>query len=417
MALDPSDDLPSLRRLFSERTWPEGPSVPSEALRDCVVLVTGAGGSLGQRLVRRCARQPVAAVLAADTSEHALVQGQTAWAGPTAETTAEVVPVLADLRHGPDRRRCLRAGPTAAPDVVIHAAAYKHVPFLEDRPIAAAQNNLLATVDWAQACRDVGVGRFVFVSTDKAVVPTSTMGQTKRWAEQWLRAASDRAAPPTSIVRLCNLFGSRGSVVPKARRRLQAGEPVPVTHPGMRRWMMAPTDATRVVLRAASEQAASEPAARRATTVVPSACVEVSIPDLVRRLIHHVRPDWKEEVVSGLRPDREEEVVSGLRPDRREEVVSGPRPDANPTDWIEWTGPRPGERLQEPRWGRDERPEEASDAGDGLRRLVCPAPPARVDTALAPLRRACADGEGRAAERLLKQVTEEADPEKPVPRV
>lgn len=356
-------DSPSLRALVPEETWPDGPTVPSERLRDCTVLVSGAGGSLGTRLVRRLLRTPVRTVLAVDTSEHALVQLQETCACQEDAEAASVIPVLADLRHAADRRRCLQAGTDEAPDVVIHAAAYKHVPFLEDRPIAAAQNNLLATVDWARACGAAGVEQFAFVSTDKAVAPTGIMGQTKRWAEQWLRHATGEEAPPTTIARLCNLFGSRGSVVPRARRRLNAGKPVPLTHPDMRRWMMTPTDAVRITLRAATG---------RSGTVVPSACVEVSIPDLIRRLIRHVRPD------------------------------------ANPADWIEWTGPRPGERLREPRWGRDE--ETVGRGADGVRRLSCPASPSWIETDLDPLRQACTDGQEPAVRRLLGQVAEAVAP-------
>ena len=352
---------PSLRALVPDQTWPEGPSVPSAALRDRVVLVSGAGGSLGRQLVERLARHPVRAILAVDTSEHALVQGQEEWSRTASETTTEIVPVLADLRHPPDRRRCLAAGPTAAPDLVIHAAAYKHVPFLEDRPIAAAQNNLLATVDWARACQEAGVRRFAFVSTDKVVAPISVMGQTKRWAEQWLRASGGTVAPPVSIVRLCNLFGSRGSVVPAALRRLRAGEAVPVTHPDMQRWMMAPPDAQQVLLRSITEPPG---------TTVPQACVEISIPTLIRRLIRHVRPD------------------------------------ADPTAWMEETAPRPGERLQEPRWGPEEQPTDPTT--DGHQHLSCPSPPAWVQTALDPLRQACIDGDAEAARRLLQRVARTA---------
>jgi len=352
-----STDLPSLHTLFPNRDWPEEPSIPNGTLRGRTVLVTGAGGSLGRGLVRALRQTEVRSVVAVDTGEHRLACLE----ARVDEAMGNEPPVhcrLADLRQEQDRRRCLDS---PCPDLVIHAAAYKRVPFLENRPLAAVENNLLAVADWARACRRAGVERFVFVSTDKAARPTSVMGQTKRAGEEWLRAAASIEAPSVTIVRLCNLFGSKGSVVPLFQRRLQARRPVPVTHPNMKRWMMRPMDGVRSVL-------ASGTLGRG--TYVPITCMPVSIPDLARRLIEHERPA------------------------------------ANPDDWIEWTGPRPGERLREWRWGPSETP--TSSDHPSLWRLERPRPVPTVRGQLEVLSRACTEGKAPKVRTLLESVSEPA---------
>lgn len=344
-----SPDAPSLRDLFPGRTWPSVPEGPPDTFRDRTVLVTGAGGTLGRVLVRVLRQTEARSIVAVDTDEHRLADLEARFGG-----ALEGPPVrgrLADLRRERDRRRCLAADP----DVAIHAAAYKRVPFLEGRPLAAAENNLLAVAAWARACRRAGVERFVFVSTDKAARPTSVMGQTKRGAEEWLRAAEGTEAPPVTIARLCNLFGSRGSVVPRFRRRLQAGRPVPVTHPKMKRWIMRPVDGAQSVLAAAGQ----EPG-----TYVPTACLRVSIPVLARRLIRYERPG------------------------------------GDPEEWIEWTDPRPGERLRERRWGTGEAP--VCSGLDGLWRLERPPPGSAVRGRVEALFRACAEGEETRVRALLE---------------
>ena len=300
---------PSLADLFPSRADREPPPLPTALLRDQSVLVTGAGGSLGGALARQLAALPLRRLILVDTSEHGLVQLQRRI--DARDPTPEVTYRLADLRLPADRERVLRTGPTT----VLHAAAYKHVPFLEERPIAAAQNNVLATADWRSACRAHGApDRFVLVSTDKAVRPVSVMGATKAAAERIVRAAGadhGTSALPTTVVRLCNVFGSRGSVVPRFRRRLQNGEPLPVTHPDMERWFISPDAAARCVVQALRH--GSGP-------YVPTACRSVNILRLAHRLVR-----WH-------------------------------RPAADPADWIRHTGRRAGERLRERRLADHERP-------------------------------------------------------------
>ena len=369
-----SDDTPALRTLFSDRSWPDVSLPPPSTLQGKTVLVSGAGGSLGQRLVRTLCRFPVGRILALDASEHMLVRLQSRLRDRISKgdgVLPSVQYILGDLRLPTDRRRAL----SCEPDIVIHAAAYKHVPFLEDRPIAAVENNLLATIDWAQDCREAGVDRFVFVSTDKAVAPTSVMGRTKQLGEQWFRGSrsamggSNEHAPPSTTVRLCNLFGSRGSVVPRFLRRLEAEAPLPVTHPDMHRWFMAPTDASQAVVWALTVPPG---------TYVPTSCLYVSIPTLARRMIQWA---W---------------------------------PETDPDDWIRWVGCRPGERLQEQLWGGGE--ESLPTDVSSLRRVETPLDTSSLPERVACLREACAEGETEVVHRLLKRRAEEGESEEASPR-
>jgi FlaA1/EpsC-like NDP-sugar epimerase len=327
------------------------------------VLLTGAAGSLGTALARRLAALPLRQLVLADTSEHGLVQLQRRI--DARDPTPQVTYRLADLRLPADRDRLLRDAPT----VILHTAAYKHVPFLERRPIAAAQNNLLATADWLSACRaHAAPRRFVFVSTDKAVRPTSVMGATKAAAEQVLRtarahedgASEHQTGLVPAIVRLCNIFGSRGSVVPRFCRHLRAGEPLPVTHPEAERWFISADGAARSVLHALRHGGG---------TYVPAAARSVPIYELARRLVR-----WH-------------------------------RPDADPADWIRRTGLRAGERLRERRLAKAERPGHPVEGGLVRARsrsspvegdTVTPEPtPGLLDASRIPLdriRQLCADG-------------------------
>ena len=344
-----------------------------EEVRDATILLTGAGGSLGRVLARRLASCPVERLLCLDTSEQGLVQLRdrlgTGEHGvqPAVRTNGapdgpqpDVEYVLADLRLATDRARALRADP----DIVLHAAAYKHVPFLEERPIAAVQNNLLATAEWLQDCRrHAAVRRFVLVSTDKVVRPNGVMGRTKAVAEAVLRARRTDSASglAATTVRLCNVFGSRGSVVPRFGRRLRAGEPLPVTHPDMERWFVTSAEAARAVLAALRHHPG---------TYVPTTGRCVRIDELARRLVR-----WH-------------------------------RPDDEPEAWIQYVGPRAGERLREALMAPEEQP--GTPVEGGLRRAEArpstrPAEALRCD--LDRLRRSCQAGRAAAVRATLKEMT------------
>lgn len=280
--------------------------------------------------------------------------------------------LLADLRRAPDRKRALRKEPS----IVIHAAAYKHVPFLETRPIAAAENNLLATVDWLRACEQSrSVQQFVFVSTDKATCPTGVMGATKAGAERALRSFRNRGAHPdepvgdaelvdnaepvgdtdgpmrATTVRLCNVFGSRGSVVPRYWRRLQEGQSLPVTHPDMRRQFISPDGASEAIVQALRHKPG---------TYVSTAGREVKIQQLAIRMVEWAfRKEWIPENANS--EANNSEANSGKdEPEKKNE----------PETWIRYTGCRRGEQLQEQMLRPGERP--VTYVGDGLCRVAAP---------------------------------------------
>jgi len=212
------------------------------ALADRTVLVTGAGGSIGSELMTQLAQLHPFRLVGVDMSEYNLYRLRHA-------LDASVLPEnaldlrLADVRTPETMHRIFRQ---TAPDVVIHTAAYKHVPMMERHPAEAFGNNTQATMQLLRLCEEHQTGQFLFVSTDKAVQPTSVLGATKRLAEWYVRAAQSPVS--RSIVRFGNVFGSRGSVVPRFERCLAAGTPIPVTHPDMERYFMSATEACSLIM-------------------------------------------------------------------------------------------------------------------------------------------------------------------------
>ncbi len=339
--------------LFPSASSPS-PAPPDALFHQQTVLVTGAAGSLGTALARGLVRRPLARLVLVDTSEHGLIQLREELPA-TADDGPSVDYVLGDLRLAADRRRCLQADPT----IVLHAAAYKHVSFLESRPVPTAQNNVLATADWLADCRShPSVDRFVLVSTDKAVRPVGVMGATKAVVERLLDAVRKTDAPglvPTTV-RLCNLFGSRGSVVPHFCQQLRAGRALPVTHPDMERWFMAPDAAADALLHGLRHSGG---------TYVPTACRTINIETLARRLVR-----WH-------------------------------RPSAEPEAWIRHVGLREGERLQEALLAPAERPRTPVE---GPLERIQPRPVPMLEAvqdALDRLRSHCAAGKADAVRNQL----------------
>lgn len=216
-------------------------------LTDKVVLVTGAGGSIGSELCRQIARFSPAKLVMVDASEFALYSIQQEF--ENRGTPFKVVSLVGDCKDAVRIQEVIRQH---APHVVFHAAAYKHVPLMEvDNAWEAVRNNVLGTAVVAQAVRDLRVERFVLVSTDKAVNPVNVMGATKRLAEMVCQALQGTGGTNFVTVRFGNVLGSTGSVIPKFREQIARGGPVTVTDPNITRFFMSIPEACQLVLQAA----------------------------------------------------------------------------------------------------------------------------------------------------------------------
>jgi FlaA1/EpsC-like NDP-sugar epimerase len=213
-----------------------------------VVMVTGAGGSIGSELCRQIARVAPRRLILLDHAEDNLFEISRELEEDRHVRTA--IPVLADCK---EQERMREVMAEHRPAVVFHAAAYKHVTMMELNPIEAVRNNALATQLVARIAGDSGVGTFVLVSTDKAVKPATVMGASKALAEWAVEAAAERY-PRTNYatVRFGNVLGSSGSVVPIFRRQIAAGGPVTVTDPRMKRYFMTIPEAVQLIIRAGS---------------------------------------------------------------------------------------------------------------------------------------------------------------------
>ncbi|MDX2054161.1 MAG: nucleoside-diphosphate sugar epimerase/dehydratase [Polyangiaceae bacterium] len=267
------------------------------------VAVTGAGGSIGSELCRQiCAFQPGCLVLV-EQAENALfsIHCELARAFPN----LEIVPCIADVC---DSKRIETIFAQHRPSAVFHAAAHKHVPMMELNVGEAIKNNINGTRIVADAAHAAGVERFVLVSTDKAVNPSSVMGATKRAAELYIQSLSERSATRFAAVRFGNVLGSAGSVVPIFQAQIARGGPVTVTDPEMRRYFMTIPEACQLVLQAASMGEGGE-------IFVLDMGQPVKIVDLARDLIR----------LSGLRPDLDVKIVfTGVRPGEKlfEELIA-----------------------------------------------------------------------------------------------
>ncbi|RQP21607.1 polysaccharide biosynthesis protein [Piscinibacter terrae] len=266
----------------------------AEVLNDKVVLVTGAGGSIGSELCRQIARYGPRHIVLFELSEYALyaIEQELSEKWPH----VPLVRLIGDVKD-PDRLREVFA--RWRPQIVFHAAAYKHVPLMEEEnALAALRNNTIGTHCAARAAAEHGVGRFVLVSTDKAVNPTNVMGATKRAAELAISALATQF-PATSFmaVRFGNVLGSSGSVIPKFKEQIAKGGPVTVTHPDVIRYFMTISEAARLVLQAAA-------IGRSGQVLVLDMGEAVKIVDMARDLIR-LAGHTEEEIgieFTGLRP-------------------------------------------------------------------------------------------------------------------
>lgn len=214
-----------------------------------VILVTGAGGSIGSEICRQVALFKPSVLVILDAAETPLYEIDYELRKKFSEFNIDIRPVIADVKN---LSRISAVFEEHRPSVVFHSAAYKHVPMMEINPSEAILNNVMGTKNVADVCRLIGVERFVLISTDKAVNPVNVMGASKRAAEIYLQHISQNSRTKFITVRFGNVLGSNGSVIPRFREQIKRGGPVTVTHPEVIRYFMTIPEATQLVLQAGS---------------------------------------------------------------------------------------------------------------------------------------------------------------------
>ncbi|MGO4565763.1 polysaccharide biosynthesis protein [Rhizobium sp. 2YAF20] len=324
--------ISDLRELDIEDLLGRNIIAPDQALldrniRNKVVLVTGAGGSIGSELCRQILKNRPASLLLVEQNEYGLyaIHGELEKSALTiGDSDIRIIPFLASVR---DVQRLHHIMNAWKPHTVYHAAAYKHVPLVEYNPTEGIKNNVLGTVAAARAAQNAGVENFVLISTDKAVRPTNIMGASKRLAEMVLQAID--AEEPVggmrtnfSMVRFGNVLGSSGSVVPLFRQQIRDGGPVTLTHSEITRYFMTIPEASQLVIQAGAMSTGGD-------VFVLDMGEPVKIADLARRMVE----------LSGLivrdeeNPDGDIELhITGLRPGEKlyEELLIGDDPQPTP---------------------------------------------------------------------------------------
>jgi FlaA1/EpsC-like NDP-sugar epimerase len=300
-----------------------------------VVMVTGAGGSIGGELCRQILAVGPSKLLLIEQSEFALYGIHQELEGKLLGRDIALVPLLASVQ---DKERIYEIMSTWHPDTVYHSAAYKHVPLVEHNPAEGIKNNVLGTLRTAQAAAENAVSDFVLISTDKAVRPTNIMGTSKRLAEMVLQALAARTSGTKfSMVRFGNVLDSSGSVVPKFRQQIRQGGPITLTHPEITRYFMTIPEASQLVIQAGAM-------AKGGDVFVLDMGQSVKIMDLARRMIELSGLTVKDQE----NPDGDIEIeITGLRPGEKlyEELLIGdnPRPTSHSRimkaheEFVPWT--------------------------------------------------------------------------------
>jgi FlaA1/EpsC-like NDP-sugar epimerase len=296
------------------------------------VLVTGAAGSIGSEICRQLMGLGVGRLLAVDINENGLYLLEQRFRREFPGSRFSIQ--LADIR---DRHRIEALLQDFRPQDVFHAAAHKHVPLMEAAPCEAVKNNIIGTRYLLEAAERTHVETLVFISTDKAVAPTSVMGASKRVGEIMTRAVAARSRLRGCAVRFGNVLGSDGSVVPLFRQQIEAGGPITITHPDVRRYFMTIPEAVGLVLKAAY--------GRFGELCVLNMGEPIRIIDLARQMVSMAGlvPDEDIQIViTGLRPGEKlnEELVTDdehvtLRADGKIQVVEGPPPPPHIWDIID----------------------------------------------------------------------------------
>ncbi|MFM7133203.1 MAG: polysaccharide biosynthesis protein [Planctomycetota bacterium] len=272
------------------------------------VVVTGAGGSIGSEIARIVARYGPAKLVLVERSENALfeIDRQIARRHPELARRAALHDVV-------DAAATLALFREEEPDIVFHAAAHKHVPMMEDHPGLAVDNNLFGTKSAVDASVAVGAERFVMVSTDKAVHPTSIMGSTKRLAELYVQHVNRTSGTACSLVRFGNVLGSSGSVLETWKRQISDGGPITVTDPRMTRYFMSIPEAASLVIQAA---ALVDRTAPEGEVFVLDMGEPFRIVDLAARFasMHGLAAIFPGDPHAGARPDEIAIAYTGIRP-------------------------------------------------------------------------------------------------------
>jgi FlaA1/EpsC-like NDP-sugar epimerase len=219
----------------------------SEYLTHRVVMVTGAGGSIGSEICRQVAKFNPKKIILLGHGENSIYSIEMELRDIYGHTQIELNTEIADVQ---DANKMMSIMNKYRPDVVYHAAAHKHVPLMEKNPEEALKNNVIGTMNVAKAASKFGVDTFVMISTDKAVNPTSVMGATKKLAEMVIQQMDKSSDTKFVVVRFGNVLGSRGSVIPRFKQQIEKGGPVSVTHPDMVRYFMTIPEASRLVIQA-----------------------------------------------------------------------------------------------------------------------------------------------------------------------
>ncbi|PFO04947.1 hypothetical protein COJ85_10630 [Bacillus sp. AFS076308] len=275
----------------------------SQFITDSVVLVTGAGGSIGSEICRQISQFTPSKLILLGHGENSIYTIEMELKS-TCSDDIQIITEIADIK---DRDKMFDIMDKHRPRVIFHAAAHKHVPLMEKNPEEAVKNNVIGTKNVAEAAEEFGVETFVMISTDKAVNPTSVMGATKRIAEMIVQELNQNSNTRFVAVRFGNVLGSRGSVIPLFKEQISKGGPVTVTHPEMTRFFMTIPEASRLVLQAGARAKGGE-------IFVLDMGEPVKIVDLAKNLIR----------LSGYTENEIEITYSGIRPGEKlfEEILN-----------------------------------------------------------------------------------------------
>ena len=262
-------------------------------IKDQVCLITGGGGSIGSEIVRQLVKYHPKEIVVIDIYENNVYDLQQSLKRHYPDLNLRII--IASVR---DKERIYKIFNEVKPSVVFHAAAHKHVPFMEENPSEAIKNNIFGTLNVAQCAHEHKVKRFILISTDKAVNPTNIMGATKRIAELIIQGINKESETEFAAVRFGNVLGSNGSVIPLFKEQIKAGGPVTITHPDITRYFMTIPEASRLVIQAGA-------LAKGGEIFVLDMGEPVKIVDLATQLIE----------LSGYKPNQDIKIeFIGLRP-------------------------------------------------------------------------------------------------------